>query len=140
VLVLAQQQAPGLQSCLRHPSRRHPTCLFFSQVLCLRLSRSGLPALHYTCRDKGLPSLFSASTRSPHWRLVRKGVAPGFSMRCLRYPGSSCGAGPHGYAAAALPLCYAALCCRCARFWEACCAPVPYACSPEKLVSLINRD
>ncbi|KAI3438694.1 hypothetical protein D9Q98_001114 [Chlorella vulgaris] len=34
--------------------------------------------------DKGHPSLFSASTHSPYWRLVRKGVAPGFSSRCLR--------------------------------------------------------
>ncbi|KAL4444155.1 hypothetical protein ABPG75_011892 [Micractinium tetrahymenae] len=33
---------------------------------------------------KGHPSLFSASTHSPYWRLVRKGVAPGFSMTSLR--------------------------------------------------------
>ncbi|PSC76426.1 cytochrome P450 isoform B [Micractinium conductrix] len=31
-----------------------------------------------------LLSLFSASSHSPYWRLVRKGVAPGFSMRSLR--------------------------------------------------------
>lgn len=39
------------------------------------------------CRPKGHPSLFSASTRSPYWRLVRKGVAPGFSMTSLRQAG-----------------------------------------------------
>ena len=32
----------------------------------------------------GLPSLFSASTTSPYWRAVRKGIAPAFNMRSLR--------------------------------------------------------
>lgn len=41
-------------------------------------------AINPLLSDKSYPSLFSASTHSPYWRLVRKGVAPGFSMTCLR--------------------------------------------------------
>ena len=36
-----------------------------------------------------LPGLFSASSRSPHWRAVRKGVAPAFQPRNLRWGGGS---------------------------------------------------
>lgn len=32
-----------------------------------------------------LPGLFSASSHSPYWRLVRKGVAPAFNPKNLRW-------------------------------------------------------
>ncbi|PRW50749.1 cytochrome P450 [Chlorella sorokiniana] len=41
-------------------------------------------ALNPLISDKGHPSVFTASSRSPLWRLVRKGTALGFSSRCLR--------------------------------------------------------
>ena len=82
---------PGAGRALPRPGLvEEPVVVSDPALVHALLKRSGDPDKSrkvYTGLDKllGGPSLISASTTSPYWRAVRKGIAPAFNMRSLRW-------------------------------------------------------